>query len=96
MMKKRLCLWSLVGLLGLCLAGCTTAPSGADQSLKNEVLHRLNADDLIRREVVGVTVEQGVITLIGTVSDEALRLRAISIAQGITGVQKVEDRLLRK
>ena len=85
-----------MGVLGLCLAGCTTAPQGADQGLKSEVLHRLNTDDLLKREVVGVTVEQGVVTLIGTVSDDALRLRAIGIAAGTPGVQKVEDRLLRK
>ena len=95
-MKKRCLVLSLVGLFGLCLAGCTTPLEGVDQSLKSEVLHRLNQDDLIKRQVIGVTVEQGVVTLAGTVSDEALRMRAVGIVSGIPGVQKVEDRLRRK
>ena len=95
-MKKRCWIVSLAGLIGLCLAGCTTPPAGAEQNLKDEVLHRLNQDDLTKRQTIGVTVEQGVVTLVGVVPDDTLRMRAVGIAKGTPGVQKVEDRLQRK
>ena len=95
-MKKQWLAWSLAGLLGWYGAGCGTLPTDTDQELKSEVLHRLNQDDLVRREVIGVTVSQGTVTLFGNVSDDTLRMRAVGIAGGTPGVQKVDDRLQRK
>jgi len=95
MIKKTVCR-GVAGLVLLGLAGCATPVLDENQVLSNAVVYRLNQDDVLRRSVISVTAAQGVVTLMGTVPNDALRLRAIGIAQGTPGVQKVEDRLQRQ
>ena len=94
-MNKRSVWGSLVGLTLLWATGCTTLPLDDDQGLRNAVLQRLNQDELIRRTMINVTARQGVITLMGQIPDDALRLRAVSIVRGTPGVREVEDHLRR-
>lgn len=87
----------LMVILGLGLAGCSSLPPPVeDQSLKQAVMERLDQDILVRRQVLSVSVQNGVVTLRGTITDEALRLRAKSIVQSTPGVVEVQDQTTRR
>jgi len=97
-MKKIIIVGGLMTMMLVAgLAGCDTLqPRTEDQSLSQAVMERLNQDSLVRHQVLGVTVVNGVVTLRGTITDESLRIRAKSIAESTPGVVKVQDQTIRR
>lgn len=84
-------------VLNLGFIGCDTLPPTNDQMLKQAVMERLNRDALVRRQMLSATVQGGIVTLHGVVSDEGLRLRALGVAQATPGVQgQVQDQMTRR
>lgn len=84
-------------MLNVGLIGCNTLPPTDDQMLQQAVMERLNRDDLVRRQMLSATVQAGVVTLHGVVSDEVIRLRALSVAQATPGLQgQVRDQMTRR
>jgi len=82
--------------LGISFAGCGTLSPTNDRELQQAITERLGQDDLVRRQMLSVSVQAGVPILRGVVHDEAVRARALSIAQGTPGVEKkVQDQTVR-
>lgn len=97
-MKNTMLGGCLVAMLACSLIGCDTLQSTSveDQNLSQAVMERLSQDSLVRRQVLGVSVVNGVVTLRGTFTDEGLRVRAKSIAESTPGVVKVQDQTTRR
>lgn len=97
-------LWVLIVIvLGLLLNGCAVpggnrADSGAggiqedapsDSELASAVETALQQDEKLSAAEIGVTVDQGVVTLSGSVPNAPAFNRAISVARRVTGVKYV-------
>jgi outer membrane biosynthesis protein TonB len=83
--------------VGLCLAGCknNTAPAPAvdDAGLTTAVQSRLSSDSALSNESIQAGVQNGIVTLNGTVSSEAARsLAAADVAQ-VAGIKTVVNDL---
>ncbi len=93
-------LYGYVGAMLLAVAGlvgCDTLPPATeDSNLTQIVIERLYQDKLVSRQVLGVTVKNGVATLRGAITDEGLRARAKSIVQATPGVLEVKDQTIRR
>ncbi len=63
----------------------------SDSAIASTALSRLNNDMMTARSGLGVTVENGLATLYGTVPDEATRMRAHQILENTPGVFRVQD-----
>lgn len=64
-----------------------------DSQLQQDVLHELAWDSRVTAPHIGVTIEQGVVTLTGTVSSYAERLAAQEAAHRVNGVLDVANDL---
>ncbi len=64
-----------------------------DVAISAAVKTRLLRDPDIKGWRVNVEVHKGVVTLYGRATTETLRERALTLAKGVKGVVKVEDRL---
>jgi len=96
-MNKMILGCSLAMVLVAGVVGCDTLPPATeDTKLAQAALERLYQDKLVSHEVLGVTVQKGVATLHGTISDEGLRARAKSIVQNTPGVVEVKDETVRR
>jgi osmotically-inducible protein OsmY len=96
-MNIKIIAGAMLVAVSLGLLGCDTLPPTDDQMLKQAVLERLNRDELLRRQMLSASVQGGVVTLHGAVSDEGIRLRAVSVAQATPGVQgQVRDQMTRR
>jgi len=95
---RKMMLGGLVAAMAIAgVSGCASLqPRTEDAGLSQAVLERLYRDSLVQRQVLGVSVENGVVTLRGTVSDESIRMRAKSIAESTPGVIKVVDQTTRR
>ena len=94
---KRLVLW-LVGCGGSLVMGCaslTSAETGSDAELAAAIQDRLSQDAVAGRSPLGVSVNQGVATLSGSLRDSGARVRALSIVSGTPGVRGVVDSTTR-
>ena len=67
--------------------------SSADHALASEVYRHLRNGMVRDGKAIGVTVNGGVVTLHGTVSDGAAWAQATSIAENVPGVKKVINEL---
>ncbi len=65
----------------------------SDDQLKSEVLFRLGWDTRVRQTEVGVTVNEGVVTLTGTVDSYAKKIAAQEAAHRVNGVLDVANDL---
>jgi hypothetical protein len=108
-MLKKVFFQALVwaGLVSLCgvvaLAqepGAATAPSTApavdsrsDGQIEMDVVHALDASKALKSDLITAATIQGEVTLSGTVSSEASRELAESIAAHVAGVAKVNNNL---
>lgn len=77
------------GVFATCIAGCKTSHPVDDPTLTAQVQQRLAADSALASEPVQVIAQAGVVTLSGSVSNNAARSLAANDAAAITGVQKV-------
>jgi osmotically-inducible protein OsmY len=62
-----------------------------DREIQEDVLNELRWDSRIRQEEVGVEVDEGVVTLTGTVESWAKKLAAKEAAHRVVGVRDVAD-----
>jgi BON domain len=65
----------------------------SDDRLREDVCHRLSADDEIDASNITVTVAKAEVTLEGTVHDRHAKRRAEDIVEWVTGVTGVHNRL---
>jgi osmotically-inducible protein OsmY len=65
----------------------------SDVAVVRVVLRELGADPVVGREHVEVTVDQGVVTLRGSLHDRLAKARAVAIPSVVRGVRGVLDRL---
>jgi hypothetical protein len=83
--------------LGLALAGCKSttpaAPAVDDASLTTAVQSRLSGDSALASEPIQTGVQNGIVTLNGTVSSEAARSLAAADAAQVNGVKTVVNNL---
>jgi hyperosmotically inducible protein len=73
-------------------AQASTATKIDDSTIKSKVEARLKSADSLKNDTIDVSVENGVVTLTGTVHSEAQSLRARQLAK-VAGVTKVENKL---
>jgi hyperosmotically inducible protein len=66
---------------------------GGDASITAEVKTKLLADPMVRGFSIDVDTSNQVVTLTGTVTNEAEKMRAMEIARGVENVQRVEDKM---
>ena len=69
----------------------TIASRKTDREIQEDVLNELRWDSRIRQEEVGVEVDEGVVTLTGTVESWAKKLAAKEAAHRVVGVRDVAD-----
>jgi hyperosmotically inducible periplasmic protein len=74
-------------------AQTTTTAAVDDDQLETYVRARFQMADDIRAQAIDVSAENGRITLRGRVPSEQARQQAVRAAQGISGVQSVDDQL---
>jgi hypothetical protein len=92
-MKARLSLCTTVLLLAILTlgVGCTKAPN--DAQLASDVQNRLASDSGLAGKQLGVKVENGTVTLNGTVDNETQREAAARYASTEAGVKQVINNL---
>jgi hyperosmotically inducible protein len=87
-----LALGALVMAPSAAWAQASTAAKIDDSTIKTKVEARLKSADSLKNDTIDVSVENGVVTLTGTVHSEAQSLRARQLAK-VAGVTKVENKL---
>ena len=90
-------LWSapMAAVLMVGLAGCRSTPATvSDESLASAVQTQLAGDSAIAGQAVVTNVAKGVVTLSGTVANEAERTIAARDAAGVPGVKEVQNAII--
>jgi osmotically-inducible protein OsmY len=64
-----------------------------DEQLRTRVQSKFYAEDTVRAHDIAVSAENGVVTLRGTVPDDAIKQRAVALAREVENVTRVEDQL---
>jgi osmotically-inducible protein OsmY len=67
--------------------------SRSDERIKEDVNDRLSDDVFVDASEIEVTVNQGEVTLTGTVNEKSEKRRAEDIAERVSGVRNVENRI---
>ncbi len=88
----RVVLPTLTLALIIITSGCKTAPV-SDASLTTAVHSRITADGALANEPIQPSVQNGIVTLNGTVSSEAARSLAANDAAQVSGVRTVVNNL---
>lgn len=78
-------------LLAALLTGCNRGPS--DDTLTQNVRAKISADAALAIEAITVSTSSGVVTLSGTVKNEADKSRAEQLARSVDGVKQVTNGL---
>lgn len=73
-----------------------SGPSASDQALLNRVVAALVRDASMKGVNIEVDVQSGIVTLNGNVRDERQASRAIAIASGVAGGDRVTSQLAVK
>jgi len=63
----------------------------SDREIRQAVLQEFSWDPRVEEMCLGVSVENGVVTVTGIVSDDAKRLAAVEAARRVPGVHGVID-----
>jgi len=87
-----LALGALVMAPSAALAQTSTAAKSDDRTIKSKVEARLKSTESLKKDTIDVSVENGVVTLTGTVHTPAQSARAVQLAK-VAGVTKVENKL---
>ncbi len=87
-----LALGALVMAPSAAWAQTSTAAKIDDSTIKSKVEARLKSADSLKNDNIDVAVDNGVVTLTGTVHSEAQSVRARQLAK-VAGVTKVENKL---
>ncbi|MGZ8273820.1 MAG: BON domain-containing protein [Burkholderiaceae bacterium] len=74
----------------------TTQASAAvdDAAITTKVKAALLADDQVKGTQINVDTNSGAVSLTGTVDSQAQVARALEIAKGVSGVQRVDNKLM--
>ncbi len=91
--RKR---WNVISLAALAMVAtmavaCAKAPS--DATLATNIKAAMFSDGQLKDANLDVTVNEGVVTLTGTVANDAARAEAQKIATQTAGVKKVDDQM---
>jgi len=78
-------------LLSIALLACKSGPD--DVTLASNVKAKLSADTMLARSNINVDAKSGAVTLTGTVTSEAEKAKAETIAKGVDGVKSVVNSL---
>lgn len=62
-----------------------------DKQLRHHVLQELEFDSAVNANLIGVTVEDGAVTLTGTINDYSQRYAAVKAVKRIVGVRAIAD-----
>lgn len=73
-----------------------SAEPTTDEGIAAIANSRLNDDAVVGRDMLSVTVDNGLAILYGTVPDEASRQRALHVVRGTPGVYDVLDRTRKR
>lgn len=65
----------------------------ADERIREDVCDALTDDDVVDATALSVTVENGEVTLTGTVHDRTMKRRAEDVADDVRGVREVHNRV---
>ncbi len=80
-----------LALLGV---GCGSKSANTnDAALANEIKSKFYSDDAIKGAPINVAVKNGSATLSGDVPTSDVELEAMKVANGVSGIQKVDDRM---
>lgn len=71
--------------------GCTKAPS--DAAMAESIKAQMFSDQQLKNSNLNITVNQGVATISGDVSDDSARLEAYKLAAQTAGIKKVDDQM---
>ena len=70
-----------------------SAPRSTYQQLADAVAHQLRQGGRLRDYRIDIVCREGLVELSGSVTDQAQREEALRLVQGVTGVERVLDRL---
>jgi osmotically-inducible protein OsmY len=65
----------------------------SDEEIKGSVTEALRSDEMLEASPITVTVEDGIVTLVGGVDSETKKRHAEAIVRSIEGVESVVDEL---
>lgn len=86
---------------GALSSGCATfqepqdAAGASDATLAEDVTRRLQDDPIASQSTYGVDVENGIVTIRGSVPSDVVRARVVGVARSTPGVIDVVDRMIR-
>jgi len=83
----------MVSTLGLVLGGCKSKPAVDDASLSTQVKSRIASDSALAGQPIQTSVNNGVVTLSGTVTDDTARTLAGNDVAQVAGVRTVVNNL---
>ena len=93
-MKTRMGIYlSVLVLVGILAAGTACSRAAGDSELTSQVQNKINADSGLQDKQLTVQTANGVVTLSGTVDNEAQRTAAARYASSVSGVKQVVDNL---
>jgi len=93
-MTKHIGAVLLTGALFAALTvSCGPKNTASDQSVTTDIQSKLYADNITKGSNVAVSVKDGVVTLSGDVHSSDVELQAMKIANGVSGVTRVDDQL---
>ena len=96
---KRCVYFSFFVLITSWMLGCSTLDGdsrmveGSDHQITMMVRERLESDPFLKFEAVHVSVDAGVVTLKGLLSEYSMRMRILGTVQNTEGVLRVVDEL---
>lgn len=64
-----------------------------DEEIRRNIVRTLKSDEDLEASLISVTVEEGIVTLVGGVDSESQKRHAEGIAQGAKGVESVVNEL---
>ncbi|TAK34090.1 MAG: BON domain-containing protein [Chloroflexota bacterium] len=70
-----------------------TPPRRSDQDIRRDIETALFYDDLVRSYEVQVAVQDGIVTLAGTVDSDTALTRALRDAKTVPGVRDIQNNL---
>jgi osmotically-inducible protein OsmY len=88
-MRAHLNSWAAAVALAVTTVACSQSDAGITTAVKT----KLAADDTVKASEINVDTSQKIVTLSGTVDNEAAKTRAVEIARATKGVTSVSDRL---
>src|SRR5579864_9258511 len=90
-MKRNL--WVVLVSLALLAVGCSRIGTRPDAQVASDVQNKINGDSNIPDKQLNINVNNGVITLTGTVASDAARNAAANDAAQVEGVKTVVNNL---